>query len=403
MRANRPTLATLCLLTALAVPVQRSAFATAAQEAPKVDGTQLLIAQDAGTVPKPTAISLENDLTATTNEDGLVVLENAEGETVAGPLTETGGEVTALAFSDDGETLATGTQTGQVRFWSPDGEPKGDIFQPVIGNDNAITTLRFEDNETLFVGASQGRQGLWGLDGLPPGEIAAAETEGAIASTETADADGLPWWVWLIPLVAIPGLIWLFLGKRRSQTTTAEAHRQISPTVTVPPPPTDPEAGGEVSSRAQTIISSDRVVDESRIVGTDRLSNEVAEPATAVPATDLPTSTGAEAEILSLHESTDLESPDLEGTNLDISTASMALESMPVGSATAEDALGNDDDALAGDTDLEDSDPWDDNLELTLDDELGNESPVSPNEPLIESASPVENATAHRISRIHPR
>ncbi len=399
MRVNRSTLAKLCLLTALTVPVQRSAFAAITQGAPEVDSTQLLIAQDSvETEPMPAATSLDNNLTATVDEDGLVIVENAEGETVAGPLTETGGEVTALAFSDDGETLATGTQTGQVRFWSVDGEPKGDIFQPVVGDDNAITTLRFEDDETLFVGASQGRQGLWGLDGLPPGEAVVEGAEGdAIASADTGEGvtNGPPWWVWLIPLLGISALAWLLLSRRQSETTTTEARRQTSPTATVPPPATDPETGREVSSRAQTVISTDRVVDESRVVGSDTGTESAAAIAsvssvsgsTDLGSTDLgSTDSGSTVvENSPIQESTDLESPDLEGTNLDISTASLTLDDGGVdGSATGlGDETADNSGSLRDDVDLEDDDPWDDNLELTLDDESDDEPPVESAESIL--------------------
>ncbi|MBE9062529.1 DUF4912 domain-containing protein [cf. Phormidesmis sp. LEGE 11477] len=367
MRVNRSTFAKLCLLTALAVPVQRSAFATIAQGAPEVDTAQWLIAQDSeavGIESTPTATSLEG-LTATTNADGLVVIENAAGEVIAGPLIETGGPVTALAFSDDGEILATGTQTGQVRFWDIDGEPQGDIFQPVIGDDNAITELRFEDNETLFVGASQGRQGLWGLDGLPPGDVAIDETGAPadiVADTAEGESEGTPWWVWLIPLIGILGLAWAFLGKRRSQPDPLEARRQTAPTATVPPPVEDLENSREVSSRAQTVISTDRRVDEPRGIDESRVIDE--------PGLDSPAASVPDVKPLPIQESTDLESsPDLEGTNLDLSTASTGLGDTALDDTALDSApiLGDEtlDDSAA--TDLED-DPWDDELELTLDD-----------------------------------
>lgn len=365
MRVNRSTFAKLCLLTALAVPIQRSAFATGAQDVPRIDTTERLIAQDSEALePTTTATSPEGNLTATTDADGLVIIENAAGEVVAGPLDETGGPVTALAFSDNGEILATGTQTGQVRFWNTDGEPRGDVFQPVVGDDSAITELRFEDNETLYVGASQGRQGLWGLDGLPPDSAVIGQTEtpatetpavDTAADTAEVEVEGTPWWVWLIPLIGILGLAWLFLGRRRSQSDPTEARRQTSPTATVEPPITDLERDREVSNRAQTIVLSDRVVDESR--------------------NDLPTASTPEAETLSLQESNDLESsPDLEGTNLDLPAASMALEGVAIEGADL-DGTGLDGDAILGDETLNnqieaelEADPWDDDLGLTLED-----------------------------------
>ena len=375
MRVNRSTCAKLCLLTALAVPIQRSAFATVAQGASGIDTTQNLIAQDSETLEStPTATSQEGSLTATTDANGLVIIENAAGEIVAGPLSETGGSVTALAFSDDGEILATGTQTGQVRFWSTNGEPRGDIFQPVVGDDSAITELRFEDDETLYVGASQGRQGLWGLDGQPPSSTETGETEAPAVDTPAeaaeVEAEGTPWWVWLLPVIGILGLSWLFLGRRRSPADSNEARRQTLPTATVQPPITDPESDREVSNRAQTIILTDRGVDE--------------------PSSDLPSASTRKTEASSLNESTDLESsPDLEGTNLDLSSASMDLAGADsegidgIGSIAISDD-GELDNQL--ETGLED-DPWDSELALTLEDaEPAAEIPVELAESILASS-----------------
>ncbi len=386
MRVNRSTLARLCLLTALAVPIQRPAFATVAQGRPEGDINQLLIAQDTdATASEILATSPDGDLIATTDDSGLVSIEDAEGNVVAGPLSETGGTVTALAFSDDAQTFATGSESGQVRYWSIEGEPQGELFPAVVGEDSAVTALRFEDDQTLFVEGTQGRQGLWGLDGVPPGESIetadADEVDDAIA-TETAEANTEPlsWWVWLIPLLGIVGLGWLFLGKR-DQTTTTEAQRQTSPTATVPPPPTDPKTDREVSSRAQTIISTDRVTDESRVIEANASSEvDVATPAGTDLADANLASADVESEAPPLQESTDLESsPDLAGTNLDLATASMATDDLFLGESLGESATSESDrsDRNAA-IDLETDDPWDDdlddNLQLTLDDEP-NEAP----------------------------
>lgn len=383
MRVNHSTFAKLCLLTALAIPIQRSAFATAAQGARGVDTTQSLIAQDSETLePTPTATSLEENLTAMADANSLVIIENAASEVVAGPLSESG-PITTLALSNNGEILATGTQTGQVRFWNTDGKPRGDLFQPVVGDDSAIAELRFEDDETLYVGASQGRQDLWGLDGLPPSStvIGQAETPSVEpdADTTEVEVEGTPWWVWPTSLIGILGLGWLFLGRRRSQADATEARRQTSPTATVQPPVTDLENDREVSNRAQTIVLTDRGVDESR--------------------SDLPMVSSPEAEALSLHESNDLESsPDLEGTNLDLSVASMVSEEVVLGGAASEgaglDGTGLDGNAILDDETLDnqveaglEDDPWDDELELTLDDaESAETTPVELAESILVSS-----------------
>ena len=352
MRANRSTLAQLCLLTALAVPVQRAAAASQPVrlqvDSPLLASSNLptLLAQSEGS-PAPTA-TRPDGLTART-EDGTVIIEDETGSLVAGPLEETGGAVTALAFSEDGQTLATGAETGKVRFWSvANGEPQGAAFD-AVPDGSAVTELAFDGNDKLSV-ASQGQRGLWGLNGLPFGETAAAD---GIVVTDGVDEGVSPAWL-LIPLLGLLGAGFWLIGRRR-RPETPEPIRQTAPTATVPPPETDVESDREVSNRAQSVVSTDRVTDESRVI-----------PATNAPAAEPfpvpPVGTAASA--LPEYESTDLESPDLEGTNLDLSApgtlggadgdigmAAASFESAPV--------LEND----------ETDDVWDDNLDLTLDDE----------------------------------
>ena len=345
-------------------------------------------AQIEGDAPEAT----NGDLTARTNENNVAIIEDADGNLLAGPLAAAGGAVTALAFSPDGETLATGTNTGKVHYWNVDGTPKGDIFDP--GNGNAITDLNFEENDKLSVTvANENRRGLWGLNGLPFGEEATAP--GAIATTPGADAEGVPIWLWLIPLLGLLGAgLWWLLGKNRS-TTPPEPKRQTAPTATVPPPVTDPDSEREVSNRAQTVIKTDRVTDESRAVT----------PAAAVPATpstpETPevaaTQPAVDEPDLPEFESTDLEEPDMAGTNLDLRTAGLAGGAAALGAgAIAAGALSNE-----PETDDDDGDVWDDNIDLSLDD-----PDLPPTADLADPADPAdpsaETATAGNLDDIEP-
>lgn len=354
MRANRSTLAKLCLLTALAVPVQRAASAAEANRAVQrvVIGSTALLAQAEGAAPE--AATTDGSLIARTNESNIAIIEDASGRLVAGPLAAAGGAVTALAFSPDGETLATGTDTGMVRYWNVDGTPKGDLFNP--GNGNAITELTFEENDKLSVTvANENRRGLWGLNGQPYGENAPV---GAIAVPDT-DADGLPGWLWLIPLVGLLGAgLWWLLGRNR-QSETPEPKRQTAPTATVPPPVTDPEGDRAVSNRAQTVIKTDRVTDESRtVMPTADLPVAPSIPETPTAAQGQP---GPSANLndpdLPEFESTDLEEPDLDDSNLDLRTAGLVGGGAMLGDVFTDSPEEDDED-----------DEWDDNLDLTLDD-----------------------------------
>lgn len=368
MRANRSTLVPLCLLTALAVPVQRAALASVQPITRPQQSTQPMGQVMAQAPTATTATTADGNLTARTDDENSAVIEDADGTLVAGPLTDTGGAVTALAFSEDGQTLATGTNTGKVRYWGIDGEPKGEAFQAVLGDDNAITELRFEGNDKLFAAGSQGRRGFWGLNGLSYGEGTAATNTSTGAATAVDQASSPLWWLLLPLLVLGAGGLWLL--SRRGQTTEAEPKRQTAPTATVPQPVNDPETDRQVSNRAQSVISTDRVADESRAI-------PPSEPITTASLDPLPVGLpGLEAESTAYestaYESTDLESPDLEGTNLDLSTPA-AIGGITLG------AIGLD----AGvESDGDEDEDWDDNLDLTLNDPPIEMTPIETTESL---------------------
>lgn len=326
--------------------------------------------------PRPSVTSPDGSLTATTNEENLAIIENNLGELVAGPLAGAGGAVTALAFSDNGETLATGSSTGNVRFWDAEGNPKGEAFS-VTGNDTSqsVTSLSFNGNDEILA-SSEGRQGLWGLDGLPPGGAAAAtETAEAAATAETAAAGAVPVWLWLLPLLGIVGAgLWILLGKKR-KNGPPEAIRQTAPTATVPPPATDPQTNREVSSRAQTVISTDRVTDESRALESPYTSLSAESPQAPLPVglPGLNTESDSTEPDLPLYESTDLESPDLEGTNLDLLTPTVAggVAAAAIGGGAVLSGL-----SAELETEDDDDGEWDDNLDLTLDDAPPTDEPA---------------------------
>ncbi|MGB3299590.1 MAG: DUF4912 domain-containing protein [Phormidesmis sp.] len=361
MRANRSTLVTLCLLTALAVPVQRATFAASPIALQKTEGVAIaqLEGSEGSEGSAASAASPQGQFTARIDANNEAIIEDADGNVVAGPLADTGGAVTALAFSPDGQTLATGSDTGKIRYWSLDGQPKGAVFETGYGK--AITELAFRDNDQIFA-AVEGRSGLWdvrdGLNGAAP-VVGTAET-----TTRTVEGAGLPGWLWFIPLLLVLGGGALWLLSRRRSATAPEPKRQTAPTATVPPPPTDPNGDREVSSRAQSVISTDRVTDES--VG-------LTQPG-VYDSGDTPQPT---------FESTDLESPDLEGTNLDLSTPDIALG----GAALGGTALGA---SIGADLETEDEDDdWDENLDLTLDESSA--VPDNPDLTLDESSAVPDN------------
>ncbi len=321
--------------------------------------------------PLAEATSPDGEFIARATEENVAVIEDSAGDLVAGPLLGAGGAVTALAFSEDGQTLATGTNTGNVRFWDLEGNALGPAFPAIVGADNAVTDLRFDEDDKLFVSGSNGRQGFWGLNGLPFGETDGSAAVGSTAAGSQSggvaeDDAGLSPWLWLIPLLGLLGAgLWLLLGKKRDDGS-AEAIRQTSPTATVPPPETDPATEREVSNRAHSVISTDRVTDESRpdsaVGATPPLATPLPIDSSATAAAGVDNSVTSATD-LPPYESTDLEeSPDLTGTNLDLIAAT-------AGSTAAVDGM-----ALSGldaglNTGVETNDEErDKTLDLALDD-----------------------------------
>ena len=364
MRAHRYTLVKLCLLTALAVPVQRAALAVATSTQLRAN-SPALVAQANETLPSPTATSPDQTLIALINENNQVIIEDAQSALFAGPL-ETENTVTALAFSEDGQTLATGTEAGTVRYWDIDGTPLSNAFPVGLGEGIAVTELAFDGNDRLFA-AGEGRSGYWGLDGFSYGEEVVAEE---VDTTDSDEAETVSAWWWLVPLVALGG-IGLWLLSRRRPAAAPEPKRQTAPTATVTPP-TDEVDGGEVSTRAQSVISTDRVTDESRTLSSP------AEPPLPSPFSSAPLPPGplpvglpgVEPEAAGMPayqpaslESTDLESPELTGTNLDLSTPT--ADSPEVETV----AIADDSPDLTSEA-TEADEAWDDNLDLSLDEEL---------------------------------
>ncbi len=343
--------------------------------------------------PLAEATSPDGEFVARTTEDNVAVIEDSAGNLVAGPLLGAGGAITALAFSEDSQTLATGTNTGNVRVWDLEGNPLGPAFPAIVGADNAVTDLRFDANDKLFVSGSNGRQGFWGLNGLPFGETdgseaivsqtddnAAAGSVGSQSDSDTAEEPaGLSPWLWLIPLLGLLGAgLWLLLGKNR-RSGSAEAVRQTSPTATVPPPVTDLAADREVSNRAHSVISTDRVTDDSRVVSP---APSASSPPPAVASGDAAAaSASTDRPDLLAYESTDLEeSPDLAGTNLDLIAGAAALGGAAVAGGAAISSLD-------ADIETENEDLWADDLDLTLEEEADLQSPLV-------AAPPIETRSA---------
>jgi WD40 repeat protein len=97
-------------------------------------------------------VSLDGQTIASGSESGMIRLWNGQGA----PIRVFKGHednVSCLAFSPDGETIVSGADDGTVRLWERQGKPIG---RPFKGNDGITSLALSSDGKVLVSGDSAG-------------------------------------------------------------------------------------------------------------------------------------------------------------------------------------------------------------------------------------------------------
>ena len=153
------------------------------------------------------AFSPDGDKMATTTSRGVLQLwDTSTGRSLAGPI-ETGEDAPVVAISPDGAVIATGGYSHKIHLWD---NQLAALTSPLVGHENLITALAFRESDGALISAGfdstiwmwSGIQGA--VRGLPPtGRMLAASTSpfeslavcqsGKEAYTGDSDGDILMW------------------------------------------------------------------------------------------------------------------------------------------------------------------------------------------------------------------
>jgi WD40 repeat protein len=133
------------------------------------------------------ALSPDGEVLATSGGNRTILWHVARRAPIGEPLQHEG-VVWSVAFSPDGGTLATGTQTGAVVLW--DVASQEPIGKPLLGHSGAVYSVAFTpDGATLASGSEDGTVALWDVAHFAP--IAqAVQGDGDAVDTVAVSPDG---------------------------------------------------------------------------------------------------------------------------------------------------------------------------------------------------------------------